>query len=198
MDFDYNTSRDKLVLPEYGRNIHKMVDYIKTVEDKDERNKLANAVVAVMGNLNPHLRDINDFKHKLWDHLAIISNFELDIDYPYDIPQPETFTAPPKRVPYGTSNLRFRHYGKTVELLIDTLISMDDSDEKRELMRITANQMKKSYLIWNRESVEDEIILKDLDKLSGGKLDTSDIQLSDSRDLISKGNRRKNQNRKKK
>jgi len=105
MSFDYNANRKKLVLPEYGRNIQKMVDYIKTIEDRDERNRLAGAIISIMGNLNPHLRDINDFKHKLWDHLALIANFELDIDYPYDIPQPEMFQKPPKVVGYGTHTL---------------------------------------------------------------------------------------------
>ena len=194
MEFDYNTGRGKLVLPEYGRNIHKMVDYIKSIEDRDKRNKLANAVVSVMGNLNPHLRDINDFKHKLWDHLAIISNFELDIDYPYDIPQAETFSQPPKTVPYGVTDLKFRHYGKTVELMIDAVLEMPESEERTELLRITANQMKKSYLMWNRETVDDEVIYNDLKKLSKGKLDASNVPLADARDLIGKssGNNQNN------
>jgi hypothetical protein len=105
MSFDYNTSRKRLILPEYGRNIHMMVDYIKTIEDRDERNRLAHSVVAVMGNLNPHLRDINDFKHKLWDHLALIAKFDLDIDYPYDPPKPETFIEKPKKL--NMAHIRF-------------------------------------------------------------------------------------------
>ena len=121
MSFDYNTSRKQLVLPEYGRNIQKMVDYIKSVEDRDERNRLAHSIVAIMGNLNPHLRDINDFKHKLWDHLAIIAHFELDIDYPYEIPQAEMFQKPPRQVEYGTHDIMFRHYGKSIEMLLEAV-----------------------------------------------------------------------------
>lgn len=190
MAFDYNTSRKKLVLPEYGRNIHMMVDYIKTVEDREERTRLAYAVVAVMGNLNPHLRDINDFKHKLWDHLALIADFELDIEYPYDPPRPESFIEKPRIVGYGTNDITYRHYGKSMEKMIDAAIEVPDSEEKNALIALIANHMKKSYLIWNRESVEDEQILKDLKKLSKGKLDVTGIKLSDSRELINKGGKR--------
>jgi hypothetical protein len=187
MSFDYNTSRKKLVLPEYGRNIHMMVEYIKTIEDKAERTRLAHAVVAVMGNLNPHLRDINDFKHKLWDHIALISEFDIDIDYPYAPPRPETFVEKPKRVEYGTHNMAYRHYGKSIEMIIDKALELPDSPEKDALLNTIANHMKKSYLTWNRESVDDEVILKDLTKISKGKVDISKIKLSESRDLINKG-----------
>lgn len=197
MSFDYNTSRKKLVLPEYGRNIHMMVDYIKTVEDRNERTRLAHAVVAVMGNLNPHLRDINDFKHKLWDHLALIADFEMDIDYPYDPPRPETFIEKPKQVPYGTHRIAFRHYGKSLEKMIEATIELEDSPQKEALVNIIANHMKKSYLAWNRESVDDEVILNDLKRLSKGKFDTTNIQLSETKDLISKGKRQQKRSFKK-
>lgn len=197
MSFDYNTSRKKLVLPEYGRNIHMMVDYIKTVEDREERTRLAHAVVAVMGNLNPHLRDINDFKHKLWDHLALIADFELDIEYPYDPPRPETFIEKPKRVEYGTHRISFRHYGKSMEKMIDATIELEDSPQKDALITIIANHMKKSYLTWNRESVDDEVILNDLNRLSKGKLDISNVKLSETKDLVSKGKRQQKRSFKK-
>jgi hypothetical protein len=197
MSFDYNTSRKKLVLPEYGRNIHMMVDYLKTVEDKEERTRLAHAVVAVMGNLNPHLRDINDFKHKLWDHLALIADFELDIEYPYDPPRAETFLEKPKRVPYGTNSILFRHYGKSIENIVGAAIELSESQEKNALVNIIANHMKKSYLTWNRESVDDEVILNDLKRISKGKLDTSNIKLSESKDLLSKGKRQQKKSFKK-
>lgn len=186
MSFDYNASRKKLVLPEYGRNIQKMVDYIKTIEDRDERNRLAGAIISIMGNLNPHLRDINDFKHKLWDHLAIIANFELDIDYPYDIPQPEMFQKPPRVVGYGTHTIKYRHYGKSIELMIDAICEMTDEQEKEKLINVIANHMKKSYLIWNRESVNDEVVLNDLKKLSQGRINTENIKLNEAREMISK------------
>lgn len=191
MSFEYTTSLKKLVLPEYGRNIHMMVDYIKTAKEKSERNRLAHAVVAVMGNLNPHLRDINDFKHKLWDHLALIADFDLDIDYPYDPPRPETFLEKPKIVEYGTHTIRYKHYGKSIELIIDEVSLLQEGETKDKLINIIANHMKKSYLTWNRESVDDEVIMKDFNVLSKGKIDMSKIRLSETRELLNKGKRKK-------
>ncbi len=186
MEFDYNTSRSKLILPEYGRNIHRMVDYIKTIDDRTERNRLAHSVVAVMGNLNPHLRDISDFKHKLWDHLALIARFDLDIDYPYDPPRPETFIEKPKQVAYGTSRIRYRHYGHSVEMMVKSACELPDSDDKYKLISQIANHMKKSYYSWNRENVDDEIILNDLNTLGGGTIDIKRVSLTDTRELVAK------------
>jgi hypothetical protein len=191
MAFEYNTSLKKLVLPEYGRNIHMMVDYIKTIEDKAERNRLAFAVVAVMGNLNPHLRDINDFKHKLWDHIALIADFDLDIDYPYDPPRPETFLEKPKIVPYGTHTIRYKHYGKCIEMIIEAVCDLPESDEKDRLINIIANHLKKSYLTWNRESVDDEVVINDYKVLSKGRIDVSKIKLTETRELLNKGKKKK-------
>jgi len=196
MSFDYNTSRKYLVLPEYGRNIQKMVDYIKSIEDRDERNRLAHAIVAIMGNLNPHLRDINDFKHKLWDHLAIIANFELDIDYPYEIPKPEMFQQRPRQVEYGTHEITYRHYGKSIELMIEGAIAMPEGTDQDKVINLIANHMKKSYLSWNRDSVNDEVILKDLHKLSKGRIDTSNIKLAEVREIPNKKRNRRNMRKK--
>lgn len=193
MSFDYNTSRKRMVLPEYGRNIQKMVDHLKTIEDREKRNRLAQLVVNVMGNLNPHLRDINDFKHKLWDHIAIISNFELDIDFPYEIPQKETFERKPDQVPYGTHTIRYRHYGYAVEEMAKNLKGQPDSPERKKKIEVLANQMKKSYLAWNRDTVDDEVILKDLANYLGDSIDISDIQLAESKELISRPNKRPQQ-----
>lgn len=192
MSFEYNSSKKLLVLPEYGRNIQMMVDYIKSVEDRDERNKLAQSIIAIMGNLNPHLRDINDFKHKLWDHLAIIADFELDIDYPYEVPKAEMFRQKPRIVEYGTHNIIFRHYGKAIEMMVEAALSMPDSSEKDALVNVIANHMKKSYLIWNRETVDDEVILNDLKKISKGKLNTENIKLNEVREPVNQ-NRSRNQ-----
>jgi hypothetical protein len=191
MGFDYNASRKQLVLPEYGRNIHNMVEYIKTIEDRTERNRLAQAIVAVMGNLNPHLRDIADFKHKLWDHIAIIANFELDIDFPYDIPKPETFQQPPRRVPYGTHTIRFKHYGKAIEYMVDAAVAMQDGVEKDALVNVIANHMKKTYLSWNRDTVSDDVILGDLKILSKGKLNLENIKLNETREILAKKRNKK-------
>ncbi|MBN2523483.1 MAG: DUF4290 domain-containing protein [Bacteroidales bacterium] len=192
MSFDYNTSRKQLVLPEYGRNIQKMVDYIKTVEDRTERNRLAGAIISIMGNLNPHLRDINDFKHKLWDHLAIIADFELDIDYPYEIPKAEMFKTRPRPVEYGTHSIKYRHYGKSLELMIDAVCDMQDETEKERLINVVANHMKKSYLTWNRDTVNDEVILNDLKKLSKGRINTENIKLNETREIIGKKRSKRN------
>ena len=183
MDFDYNTSRKQLVLPEYGRNIQKMVDHVKTIEDDTERNRLAHAIVGIMGNLNPHLRDINDFKHKLWDHLAIIANFELDIEFPYEIPKAEMFRQKPRIVPYGTHEITYRHYGKAIESIIETVCEMEDGEDKMRMTNVVANHMKKSYLMWNRDTVSDDVILKDLAKLSKNRLDLSQVKLLEVREV---------------
>jgi hypothetical protein len=191
MNFDYNTSRKQLVLPEYGRNIQKMVDYIKTIEDRTERNRLAHAIVAIMGNLNPQLRDINDFKHKLWDHLAIISHFELDIDYPYEIPKREMFQQPPRIVEYGTHNIMFRHYGKSIELMIEAACQLQEGSEKDRLVNTIANHMKKSYLMWNRETVSDDVIINDLKRISKGRLDVERVKLNEAREIMNKKKNRR-------
>src|SRR5512133_933122 len=184
MEYDYNTSRNRLILPEYGRNIQKMVEYILSIGDREERNRLAQAVIIIMGNMNPHLRDINDFKHKLWDHLAIMADFKLDIDYPYEIPHPEEFTEKPRRVNYNDSDIRYRHYGHIVETLIQEAIKLPDGDDKDTLIRLIANHMKKSYLAWNRDSVTDEIIFNDLYVLSNKKLTVKEgVKLSEQKDF---------------
>lgn len=187
MDYDYNSSRSLMVLPEYGRNIQKMVEYLKAIPDREERNRMAQAVINVMGNLNPHLRDVVDFKHKLWDHLAIIANFELDIDYPYEIPKREVLFEPPKRVPYNQSNLKFRHYGKVLENFVKSAAKMPNGPEKDSFVHTIANHMKKSYLTWNKEIVSDDVILKDMYTLSGGQLQPrQEIKLHETRDILNK------------
>ncbi|MBN1158312.1 MAG: DUF4290 domain-containing protein [Bacteroidales bacterium] len=184
MDYDYNTSRNRLILPEYGRNIQKMVEYIMTVDDRTERNRLAHAVIIIMGNMNPHLRDINDFKHKLWDHLAIMSNFQLDIDYPYEVPKPEEFTEKPRRVDYNNNEIRYRHYGRVIEMMIEEACKFPEGEDKEELTKLIANHMKKSYMTWNRESVTDDTIFNDLLELSGSKITVKEgLKLSDQKDF---------------
>jgi hypothetical protein len=183
---DYNTQRKKMKLPEYGRSLQKMVDYAMQIEDKDERNLAVKTIIDIMGTMYPYLRDINDFKHKLWDHIAIMSEFKLDIDYPYDPPKPETFLEKPQRVPYTQSDIRYRHYGKLMEQLIANTANMeDDNSAKTTNIEQLANQMKKSYLIWNKDAVEDEKILDDLKELSKGQLKPSEnFRLQEVTDII--------------
>ena len=188
---DYNTNRKKLPLPEYGRNIQNMVDYLSTIEDREKRNRSAQTVIDVMGNLYPYLRDVAEFKHKLWDHLAIMSDFKLDIDYPYDPPTPDTLLEKPKKVPYNQNNIKYRHYGHTMELLIKKAIEME-GEEKDIIIEQLANQMKKLYLTWNKDAVEDEKILKDMEILSHGKVEISDeIQLTETKAILGKQKKKK-------
>jgi hypothetical protein len=187
MSYDYNSSRKRLILPEYGRNIQKMVNHIKTIEDREERNKAAKTIIGVMGNLNPHLRDVNDFKHKLWDHLAIIANFELDIDSPYPTPEPESLRSKPNQVPYHQFQIKYKHYGRSITLMIEKAVELEEGEEKQDLVRMIAYHMKKSYLTWNREAVADEDIFADMKTLSGGKLVVNgDLKLPETKDILAK------------
>ncbi|MEA3316699.1 MAG: DUF4290 domain-containing protein [Bacteroidota bacterium] len=191
---EYNTTKEKLILPEYGRNIQKLVNYAISVEDKEERNKLAKGIIGIMGDMNPHLRDINEFKHKLWDHLMIISEFKLDIDSPYPIPSIEKLAEKPKQVPYNNNKIKYKHYGKTLVNLIDAAVIMEEGEEKNVLTEIIADHMKKSYLNWNKDSVSDEKIFADLAELSGGKinLNKKDTQLRDTRAILARKGRKRN------
>ncbi|MDR2286283.1 MAG: DUF4290 domain-containing protein [Prevotellaceae bacterium] len=167
---DYNTQRKKLALPEYGRSIHKMVDWVTTIADRDERNKQIRAVIAVMGNMNPHLRDVNDFKHKLWDHVHIMSDFKIDIDSPFPIPTKESFNTPIHIIPYASSPIRIRHYGRNIQQMIEIIAQSKDSEIKEKSLIMLANHMKKSYVTWNKETVSDDIIFRDIEYLSGGRI----------------------------
>ena len=167
---DYNSTRQRLALPEYGRHIQNMVIHAVSIENKEERTKCAHTIIAIMGNLFPHLRDVNDFKHKLWDHLAIMSDFKLDIDYPYDIVEPSTLYRKPEKMPYQNGNMKFMHYGRMVEQLIEKAILLEDETERHQLINLIANHMKKSLMIWNKDSATDERILKDIRNLSAGRL----------------------------
>ena len=192
---DYNTRRPQMIIPEYGRNIQKMVEHAITVEPREERNKVAQSIINVMGQLNPHLRDIVDFKHKLWDHLFIISDFKLDVDSPYPIPDKETIFKKPEPLAYPQNKIKFKHYGKSVENFIAEAIKMKDSEEKTELIRAIANLMKKSYLTWNRESVDDDLIFSDLKLLSKGQLQVdSDFKLEQTNDILALNVKKKTTN----
>jgi hypothetical protein len=185
---DYNTKRKLLVLPEYGRNVHKMVNIIKETEDRDERNRLAKATIQLMGAMNPHLRDVADFKHKLWDHLAIISDFELDVDSPYPTPTKAELEQKPDRLKYFNSDeIGFKHYGRVVEDMIRRATQYPEGEEKDYLIEVIGNQMKKSYLAWNRETVSDELIFSDMQSVSGHRLNIPEgLKLKDSKDLLPK------------
>ena len=183
---DYPTLSGKLIMTEYGRNIQQMVEYAMHIEDREERTQCVKAIINIMGNMFPYLRDVNDFKHKLWDHVAIMSDFKLDIDYPYEIVRPENLYSRPEIVPYKNSRIRYQHYGRTLEQMIDKVADYPEGDEKKELIRLLANQMKKCFLTWNKEVVDDRKIFDDLRELSKGRLDISeeDLKLVESRDVL--------------
>jgi len=167
---DYNTERGKMAIPEYGRNVQKMIEFAVSVKDKEERNRVARAIISVMGQLNPHLRDVTDFKHKLWDHLFIMSDFKLEVDSPYPIPNAASFKTKPDKVNYPENKIKYRHYGKILEKIIKKAVEFEEGDEKKVLTELIANTMKRSYLMWNRDSVTDEVIFDQLVELSKGKL----------------------------
>lgn len=181
---NYNTSRTKMIIPEYGRHIQTLVDHAIKLEDKDERNKMVLAIVDVMGQLNPHLRDVPDFTHKLWDHVHIMSDFKLDVDSPYPTPKPEQFEEKPNKMAYPDNKIRFKHYGKGTEKLIDKALSLEEGEEKKALIESIANLMKKHYLTWGRSSVDDAQILSDIKRISRGNLEVSDdIELIATKDI---------------
>ena len=187
---DYNTSRNHLILPEYGRNIQKMVEHAASMDNKEERNKAIQEIINVMGNMNPHLRDINDFKHKLWDQVAQMSDFEMEMDSPYPTPEKETFTSKPNNVPYLKGGLKYKYLGRTILKLINAAIEEEDEEKKSELIRIITNHMKKSYIMWNKDTVDDSVIFEKLDELSKSKLKVEDnTRLTDSRNIFN--NRKK-------
>ena len=165
----YNTQLTKLILPEYGRNIHNMVNHCLQLEDKEERTHCAYSLIDIMGNMFPHLRNVNDFKHILWDHLAIMSDFKLDIDYQNEIIKKEELIAHPNKIEYSRPTMKYRHYGKTLERMINVAVDMPEGEEKEQFLHLLISQMKKSYTQWNRE-VDDEAILEDLYELSDGKI----------------------------
>ena len=165
----YNTQKVKLTMPEYGRNIQNMVNHCIDIENPEERKKCAYSVIDVMGNMFPHLRDVNNFKHILWDHLAIMSDFKLDIEYPYEIIKKEELYSAPGKIEYSRPTMRYRHYGKIMEKIIDIAARMEEGDKKMQLIKMIVSQMKKSYVQWNK-NVDDEKIYEDLAELSAGKL----------------------------
>ena len=172
--FDYNSTRNKLILSEYGRNVQNMVKYIVALPTKEERNRYAQVVIDLMGFLNPHLRDVADFKHKLWDHLHIISDFQIDVDCPYPKPSMEAIHMKPEPLKYPHQRIRAKHYGKTIELMIEKAKSIEEPDRKQYMVQSIANFMKMAYVQWNKDSVADEIILNDLRSMSGGELKLED------------------------
>ena len=164
-------------LPEYGRSVQNMVDHALTIEDREERQRCANTIVSIMGGMFPHLRDVPDFRRKLWDHLAIMADFSLDVDYPYEVIKREEFHVPPQRVPYQTGEIKNRHYGRIVEEMIAYACTLEEGEEKKQLIELIAIQMKKNYIAWNKEGVDDKKIFEDLRIYTKGAIDITDKEI---------------------
>lgn len=176
----YNTQQKRLPLPEYGRSIQRMVDHALTIEDQAERQRCAETIVRIMRNMFPDQQEMPDYEQKLWDHLAIMADFNLDIDYPVEIIHPENVHRKPDNVPYSSGSIRYRHYGRYIPDLIGVCAEMPEGEERDELVRLIVVQMKKEQLLWNKEGLGDERILNDIAEYSDGRLqvDENDVQLA--------------------
>ena len=182
----YNTKRTQLIIPEYGRHVQLMINQILETQDREERNKMASAVIGIMGNMNPHLRDVPDFQHKLWDQLFIMSNFQLDVDSPFEKPQQEVLEQKPDRLAYPQRNPKYRFYGNNIKSMIDVAMNWEDGDLKNALVYNIANHMKKCFLNWNKDTVQDEVIFNHLLELSDNKLKVreEDLPLTDASEFL--------------
>ena len=170
---EYNTKREQLTIPEYGRNVQKMINHAVSLKDKNKQQKCVNATISFMGQMNPHLRDVKEFTHKLWDHLHIMSDFKLDISSPYQKPEPKKLKEKPNKMDYPKNKIRFSYYGNTIPKMIKTALSMKGS-EREIITGMIANQMKKSYILFNESSVDNNIIKSHLKQLSNGQLSIAD------------------------
>lgn len=193
----YNTRRDSLIIPEYGRHVQNMINHAKSIKDKQEQQKCVEAIISFMGQMNPHLRDVKEFTHKLWDHLHIMSNFELEIDSEYEKPKKEKLKEKPKRMNYPKNNIKFSYYGNTIPKMIEVAINMEGA-EKEIITGMIANQMKKSYILFNESSVDNNTIKLHLKQLSNNRLTLSkDFEFIRSSSIRQGGSNKKYSQRKK-
>ena len=193
---EYNTNRTKLLMPEYGRNIQMMVEYCKSLPSKEERNEVAKTIVEFMGQRNPHLRDEENYKHKLWDHLYILADYDLDVDAPYPFPTREELDQKPNRMDYPSFENEYKFYGKSILQLIDRAIELEEGEEKEALIQVIANNMKKSYNVYNKEHVQDEVIFRHLKELSQDKLDLTGIETLDKSKIYHPSRNKRNNHKK--
>ena len=192
---EYNTDRTPLLMPEYGRNIQQLVEYCKSISSKEERNEVAKAIVEFMGQRNPHLRDEEGYKHKLWDHLYILSGYDLDVDSPYPFPTKEQLTQKPNKMQYPSLDNEYKFYGKSILQLIEIAIGLENGEEKEALIQVIANNMKKAYNVYNKEHVQDEVIFRHLLELSGNKLSLEGIETLDKSKIYNSNNKNRKNNR---
>jgi hypothetical protein len=185
-NLEYNAERPHLIIPEYGRHLQKLIDLAVAIVDDSERNKAAKYIIQVMGSLNPHLRDVPDFQHKLWDQLFIMSDFKLVADSPYSIPTRDLINMKPERLAYPQKNPKYRFYGNNIKYMVEVANKWEEGEMKSALVKVIANHMKKSYLSWNKDTVTDAVIFEHLFELSGGTINLiqSQEELSTTNDLI--------------
>ena len=191
LELAYNTEEPKMIIPEYGRNVQKMIDHAITIEDKEEQKKCTDAIIRVMGQINPHFRDNEDLNQKLWTHLFIMSDFKLNVDSPYPKPNKETYNSKPDKVPYPKNDIKYGHYGKIMEDLILAAVKYPEGEDKKNLTKHIANLLKTSYLLWNRDTVNDSVIIKNLEQLSNGALTISADELRDTNDILKQYKKKK-------
>ena len=171
---EYNTSRKAMIIPEYGRNIQKMIEYTLALETREERTAAAKTIIVAMTVLNPQLRDLTDYKQKLWDHLYIMSDFKLDCDSPYPMPEPDAIHATPKRIPYPQKAIKYKNYGSILEQVIKEARTMEEGPDKQAISGMVANFMKHLFLTYNKDSVNDEVIFEHMKEMSGGLLEVKE------------------------
>lgn len=189
---EYNTQRERLRIPEYGRNIQKIVDFMLTEEDRSIRTQLAFVTIDVMKQVVPQVESIEDYEHKLWDHLHIIADYKLDVDSPYEMPKRAEDLPPPRKTSYPENKFKFRYYGKHIENVIKKVLELPEGEDRDEYTLIIANQLKRSYLNWNRDSVSDDLILKHLNELSDGQLSLKEgVQLINTYDVVNRAKKTK-------
>tara|TARA_B100001287_G_scaffold251586_1_gene232911 strand:- start:2520 stop:3176 length:657 start_codon:yes stop_codon:yes gene_type:complete len=199
LDLAYNTDMEKLTIPEYGRNVQKMIEHAKKIENKEERNKAVKVIIKVMDLISPGPKhNINSEEHlqKLWSHLHIISNFELNVDSPYELPTKENYQSRPEDVPYPSNAIKYGHYGKIMEDMVKAATEFKEGEEKQKLVKHIANLLKTSYLQWNRDSVNDKLIIQHLEELSDGKLTISADQFRETNDIVRTFKKKKSNNNK--
>lgn len=168
---EYNTTRERLIISEYGRHIQKMVDYTLTIEDREKRTRNAYTIVELMGFLNPSQKSVEDYKHKLWDHLYLISDFKLDVDSPYPKPDKEAYNEKPEPIPYPDQHPKYNHLGKNLESLIEKAMNEEDEEKKQGLANAIAYYMKLTYSTWHKELVHDDSIQSELSAITNGELE---------------------------
>lgn len=182
---EYNTEREALKIADYGRNVVKMIDYAKKIEDREERNQMTNTIIDVMAHLNPKVKERTDYHQILWDHLMLMANYELDVDCPYEISREGQAETQSSTLHYSNKAIRYRHYGRTLEDMVTAVAEMPEGAARTLLTCQIAHTMKRQYLQWNRDTVDDALIVEQLTELSGGRLQLPEhFRFHDSRELV--------------